>query len=219
MKKETKTLLWGILWLVLFALWTMLVQTVDVGPVGETGTDIGFRTVNTLFHHRTGVHMALYTLTDWLGLVPVAVCLGFGGLGFRQLVRRRSLFRVDSDLLLLGLYYIAVMVGYLIFELFPINYRPVLIDGRLEASYPSSTTLLVLCVMPTLVFQGKRRWKKTWVVQITGIFVGAFSLLMVAGRTVSGVHWITDIVGSLLLSAGLFRISKALVFLLLKKEA
>lgn len=39
----------------------------------------------------------------------------------------------------------------------PVNYRPVLIEGRLEASYPSSTTLLVVSVMPTLMFQAYRR--------------------------------------------------------------
>ena len=119
-----------------FALWTVLIQWVDVQAVGQNGTRIGFADYNVLFHKLTGVHMTLYTITDWLGLVPVFICLCFGVMGLVQLIKRRSLLRVDSDILLLGIYYVMVIACYLIFEMIPINYRPVLIEGRLEASYP-----------------------------------------------------------------------------------
>ena len=36
---------------------------------------------------------------------------------------------------------------------------------------------------------------------------------MVAGRLVSGVHWVTDIIGACFLSIGLFNIYKAVVLL------
>ena len=194
-----------------FALWTALVQLVDVRPVGQSGTNIGFAAFNVWFHDLTGVHMALYTITDWLGLVPVAVCLGFGALGAAQLVRRRSLLRVDPDLLLLGVHYVAVAAAYLVFEAFPINYRPIPIDGVMEASYPSSTTLLVLGVMPTLAYQAARRSKSIQAKVAVVAFVAAFSALMVAGRLVAGVHWATDIVGSILLAGGLFMLYRCAV--------
>ena len=187
-----------------FALWTAMVQLVDVRAVGQNGTDVGFATFNAWFHGLTGVHMGIYTATDWLGLVPVAVCLGFGAMGATQLVRRRILFAVDPDLLLLGVYYVLIAAAYLVFEAFPINYRPIPIDGVMEASYPSSTTLLVLGVMPTLAYQIARRSKSIKAKVAVVAFVAAFSALMVAGRLVSGVHWATDIVGSILLAAGLF---------------
>ena len=194
-----------------FILLTVLIQTVDVRPVGVNGTNIGFATVNTWFHRHTGVHMGLYTVTDWLGLVPIAVCIGFGLLGLAQTVRRRSIAKVDRDILLLGGYYILVILGYLIFEMIPINYRPILIDGAMEASYPSSTTLLVLSVMPTLLFQVNRRAKGQTVRRMTAAFVFLFSAFMVIGRLVAGVHWLTDIVGSVLLSAGLYSLYRAAV--------
>lgn len=213
MKNGRKTLIYGLVWLGLFGLWTVLVQTVEVRPVGPQGTEVGFASLNSRFHSLTGVHMGLYILTDWLGLVPVAVGLAFAVLGLCQLARRKSLLCVDRDLLLLGLYYLAVVGGYLLFEEVPINYRPVLLAGRLEASYPSSTTLLILGVMPTLTFQGIRRGSHPVAKQMLSLSVGLFSAFMVLGRTVSGVHWLTDIVGSLLLSGGLFRVYKGLVFL------
>ena len=193
----------GIL-LLAFVLWTILIQTVDVQPVGVNGTKVGFAAVNTWFHRLTGVHMSVYTVTDWLGLVPIAVCIGFGVLGLMQWIRRKSICKVDRDILLLGGYYILVILGYLIFEMIPINYRPILIDGAMEASYPSSTTLLVLSVMPTLLFQVNRRAKSQTIRRITAVFVVLFSAFMVIGRLTAGVHWLTDIVGSVLLSAGLY---------------
>ena len=203
-EEARRNLVTGMMLLAAFALWTALVQLVDVQPVGQRGTDVGFATLNTWFHELTGVHMALYVITDWLGLVPVVVCLGFGALGAVQLVKRRSLLKVDPDMLLLGVHYILVASAYLVFEVVPINYRPIPIDGVMEASYPSSTTLLVLGVMPTLRYQIERRSGSSSLRMVVTVFVAAFSAFMVVGRLVSGVHWLTDIVGSVLLATGLF---------------
>lgn len=187
-----------------FAIWTILVQRVDVQPLGQAGTSIGFAAFNTWFHQLTGTHMALYEITDWLSFIPLAVCMGFGGLGAAQLVRRKSLLRVDPSILLLGAYYLLVICAFLLFEALPINYRPTLINGILEASYPSSTTLLVLSVMPTLKYQMDRRATSARVRGAVSVLIFAFSAFMVIGRLVAGVHWITDIIGGALLAAGLF---------------
>lgn len=218
MKKAKKLLLTGSTLMAAFAIWTALIQFVDVQAVGQHETTIGFSTFNTWFHKFTGVHMKLYIITDWLGLIPIFVCIIFGGIGFVQLIKRKSLFKVDLDILFLGIYYMIVIFAYLLFELFPINYRPILIDGILEASYPSSTTLLVLCVMPTLIEQFNRRLKKRCIKRITRIFVSCFSAFMVLVRLISGVHWFTDIVGGILLSAGLFYLYKATILLYCKKD-
>ena len=209
--KEKRNLLTGVELIGAFALWTVLIQRVDVQVVGQNGTKIGFADFNEWFHQLTGVHMTLYTITDWLGLVPIFICLCFGVMGLVQLIKRRSLLRVDSDILLLGIYYVMVIACYLIFEMIPINYRPVLIEGRLEASYPSSTTLLVLSVMPTLIFQTNRRVSNAIIRKAVVVFGIVFSAFMVIGRLISGVHWATDIIGSVLLSAGLYMLYRSAV--------
>ena len=210
-KNERKVLVLGILWIMAFAVWTWMIQNVDVQPAGVNGTEIGFAAWNRWFHNLTGVHMTIYTITDWLGLVPIAVCILFAIVGLIQMIKRRSLFKVDHDILFLGIYYMIVIFGYLVFEMIPINYRPILINGFMEASYPSSTTLLVLSVMPTLIFQGNRRLKNSRVKKAVATFSVLFSAFMVIGRLLSGVHWFTDIVGSVMLSAGLFCIYHAAV--------
>lgn len=206
MRNEKRTLYTGIFMLVLFGIWTVLVQTVDVQAAGQTNTEVGFATLNGWFHQQTGVHMWLYTVTDWLGLVPVGICLMFGLFGFVQWIQRRSLRRVDGDLILLGIYYVAVILAYLVFEEIPINYRPILIGGIAETSYPSSTTLLVLSVMPTLAYQANKRVGNAAVKTGIRLLTGLFSVCMVIGRAISGVHWLTDIIGAVLLSGGLFLI-------------
>ena len=219
MKKNGKRVLFlGSICIGAFIIWTLLVQTVDVQPVGANGTNIGFSKMNGWFHQFTGVHMEIYNITDWLGLVPVFVCMMFGGMGFVQWIKRRSLLKVDYDIIFLGIYYVIVIFGYLIFEMIPINYRPILIEGLLEASYPSSTTLLVLCVMPTLTEQMNRRSENVMLKRIVQVFVSCFSAFMVLGRLISGVHWLTDIVGSVILSVGLFCIYKASILLCDKGE-
>ena len=162
--------------------------------------------------------MAIYTITDWMGLVPVAICISFADIGLVQLIKRRSLFRVDADIMILGVYFVIVFLAYAIFEMIPINYRPILIEGIMEASYPSSTTLLVLSVMPALIEQIQRRLSGIRVKRIITIAAIAFSVFMVTGRLISGVHWFTDIVGGELLSVGLFKLYKAAVMLALKEK-
>ena len=146
-----------------------------------------------------------------MGLVPIAVAFGFAILGLVQLIKRKSLWKVDHNILALGVFYIVVMAAYILFEMVVINYRPTLIDGYLEASYPSSTTMLVMCVMPTAAMQLNVRIKNTVFRRCAIITIVAFTAFMVIGRLVSGVHWITDIIGGALFSAGIVMIYKAII--------
>ena len=204
MKREAKRRFYvAVGLLAAFVLWTLAIRWVDVEEVGPMGSSVGFATVNQWFHRLTGVHMALYTVTDWLSLIPLGIVFGFGCLGLYQWIARKSLFRVDRDILILGGFYVAVMGAYLLFEVVVLNFRPVLINGILEASYPSSTTMLVLCVMLTAGMQLRTRIKGKklrW-----GILAGIalFTAFMVVGRMLSGVHWLTDIIGGILLSTAL----------------
>lgn len=199
-----KKCLWGSLGsLGAFALWTVLLCFVDVQAIGPQGTSVGLAGINQFVHRLTGVHFGLYVITDWLGLVPVAVCMGFGVLGLLQWVKGKSIRKVDLSILVLGGFYVLVMAAYVLFETVVINYRPVLIGGVQEASYPSSTTVLTMCVMLTARIQAKMRIdNKRLRGAVSAVIIG-FSTFMVIGRLLSGVHWFTDIVGGVFLSGGL----------------
>lgn len=189
--------------LVIFVIWTVALGFIDVGTIGPHGSSVGFSTLNQMLHDFTGVHMSLYTITDWLGLVPVCFIMGFAILGLCEWIKRKSLFKVDYSILALGVFYFVVMAVYIFFEVFAVNYRPILINEILEVSYPSSTTMLVMCVMPTAIMQLNARIRNKVFRRCTVFATYAFIAFMVIGRFVSGVHWFSDIVGGAILSSGL----------------
>ena len=189
--------------LAVFVLWTVLIRFVDVEAIGPRESSVGFATLNGYVHHLTGVNMSLYVITDWLGLVPIGVAFGFAALGLVQWIKRKSILKVDRSILTLGGFYIVVMAVYILFEIVVINYRPTLIDGYLEASYPSSTTMLVMCVMPTAMMQLRTRIKNDLFRRCVMLVIAMFIAFMVIGRLVSGVHWITDIIGGALFSTAI----------------
>lgn len=203
MKRIKRNLALSICLLISFVIWTIAVNFVDVQPIGPNGSSVGFSTINEFFHNLTGVNFDLYIITDWLGLVPVFICMAFAIVGLIQLISRKSLFKVDFNILTLGVFYIVTIAVYLFFEYFVVNYRPVLINGYLEASYPSSTTMLVMCVMPTALMQFNNRIKNKIFNKSVNIIIVGFIIFMVIGRLISGVHWISDIIGGALFSAGL----------------
>ena len=202
MKKSNKLFI-PLCFIAMFILWTIAVKYIDVKPIGPDSSSVGLSSINQFVHNLTGVHLTLYNITDWSGLIPFAFCLSFAILGFIQLIKRKNIFKVDFDILLLGGFYIVTFALYLLFEYIVINYRPILINGNLEVSYPSSTTMLVLCVIPTAIMQLNYRINRFYLKRIITLILIAFILFMVIGRLISGVHWFSDIIGGFLLSTGL----------------
>ena len=194
-----------------FLIFTALVQHIDVQPFGPIGSLVGFTAVNGWFHALTGVHWTLYYFTDWLEFISIGIAFSFGVMGLIQLIRRQSLRKVDASILILGGFYLIVIGMYLLFNVYEVNYRPVLIKSALEASYPSSTTVLVLCVHVTAMMQLHNRMARGAVRTLVLWLLGAFTVFMVLARLVSGVHWLTDIVGGVLLSAALVLLYRAAV--------
>ena len=214
MKKENqRNFCVAICMLLAFLLWTAAIQFIDVQAIGPQESSVGFATINRFVHNLTGVHMSLYTITDWLGLVPLIFVMGFGTFGLIQWIQRKDLLKVDYSILVLGGFYIVVLAVYVLFEMLAVNYRPVLIDGILEASYPSSTTMLVMCVMPTTIMQFNARIKNYVLKRFVASEMIAFVVFMVIGRFVSGVHWFSDMIGGALLSAGLVLMYRAVISL------
>lgn len=205
MQKRSKKylIITGTLFLI-FILFTVIIKNVDVQPVGPCQSKVGLAAINQFVFQILGVNLIWYDITDWLGTAAIIIALGFAALGLFQLIKRKSIKKVDCRLLLLGAFYFLVMAVYVFFELVIINYRPVLLSESLEASYPSSHTMLVTCIMGTAMMQfhyylrGRKAW--LWTVDIMS---GLLIAVTVIGRLLSGVHWFTDIVAGILLSLAL----------------
>lgn len=205
MKQNMKKrwLMTGILFF-LFAAFTVLVSVADVQPIGPEQSEVGLATLNGFVFEHIGVNMTWYHITEWLGMAVLLGPAGFAALGLCQLIQRKSLWKVDTHLLLLGVFYALVAVCYVLFEKVIINYRPVVFDEGLEASYPSSHTMLAVCVLATaMITLRKLPVLPQKYLKATNPICVALLLVTVVGRLLSGVHWFTDIVGGVLLSAAL----------------
>lgn len=185
-----------------FILFTVMVKTVDVQPVGPDRSKIGLASVNQCVFKFFGVNLLWYDITDWLGVFAIVFALGFAVLGLFQLIKRKSIQKVDCRILLLGVFYVMVIAVYLFFEVVVVNDRPIILSESLEASFPSSHVMFVNCIMATamLQFHYYLRERKAWLCMSDIVSVLIITATVI-GRLISGVHWFTDIVAGILLSS------------------
>lgn len=196
-----KKLIAGISLLTAFIIYTYSLTFAFIKPVGPCGSAVAYADINKAVHEFFGVNMTLYNITDWAGVAAIAVAFAFAFFGLIEWIKRKSILKVDKSILLLGVFYLFIFAVYALFEFLVINRRPVLINGILEASYPSSTTMLALCVFPTAIMQFSRLIKNRIIKYSVNGFCTLFTAFMVIGRLLSGVHWLTDIIGGLLFSS------------------
>ena len=187
------------------ALLIILVRFVDVRPIGPEGTSIGLSYLNQFVFDRFGVNMLWYEITDWLGVAAVLTAFLFALTGMVQLIKRRSLLKVDRAILALGGLYIIVIGLYVLFEVLIVNYRPIIMPGGTgpEASFPSSHTMLVCVIMGSAMMLIDRYITGKTLLSLLRIICAVIIGVTVIGRSIAGVHWFTDILGGILISASL----------------
>jgi len=210
MNKKKRNFLISTILILLAVVFTILVKVVDVKQVGVNGTSIGFATVNQFVFLTTGVNMIWYHITDWLGLVPIFMAMVYSLLGLVQLIKRKSLFKVDKEIIILGLFYIIVISIYIFFEKVIVNYRPILMNGFLEASYPSSHTLMTICLCGSSIIVNKKLFNNK-ITKLMNILSLVIILITAIGRLISGVHWFTDIIGGMFISIALLMILYSII--------
>ena len=206
-----KRLLTGFIGLAIFGVFTYLVKNVDVHSVGEQSVTVGFATINGLFNTILGYNEGIYKLSNYIGYLCFGVCGIYGCIGFIQLIGRRDIRKVDYEIILLGCLYVTILLIKILFDkLFIINYRPYYIDGVLESSFPSSHTVMALVVSGSAIIINKKKYNNI-ITKFGNYVLLVLMALIIATRIISGVHWISDIIGSILLSFSLLLIYSGLI--------
>ena len=214
--KNKKNILICVLLVLLSIIYTILVKYVDTSTIGPNGSVVGFSSLNSFVFNLTGNNMTLYKITEILGIIPILIALMYAVIGLIQVIDRKSL-KVDKELIALGILYVVVILIYVFFEKCIINYRPVIIDGVLEASYPSSHTLLSICICGSALLINKYLFNNKKIYKYINIISIISMVLIVLGRLLSGVHWASDIIGSIIISITLLKILET-YYLSIKKD-
>lgn len=198
---------------ILSVLLIFLVKTYDVLPVSSGGTSIGFSHVNKAVFDFLGVNFIWYNITNALGILALLVACVFALCGFIQMIKRKSLFKTDKAILALGGLYVVMGALYVLFEKVIINYRPIIMpDNEFpEASFPSSHTMLVCVIIGSAAILAGKYIKNRNASLILQILCGIIIITAVIGRMFSGVHWFTDIIGSILISSALLLLYSAVI--------
>ncbi len=197
---KRKNLIITILLLVSSIIFIVLLKRIDIKCDAVNNSCIGLATINQFIFDKIGVNMIWYTITDWLGIIPILMSVVYAIIGLKQLMKRKSIKKVDKEILCLGAFYILVILIYILFEKCIINYRPILMNGFLEASFPSSHTLITICLCGSSIIVNNRLFKKkfTKMLNVISLFI---IIITIIGRLISGVHWFTDIIGGILISS------------------
>ena len=190
-----------------------LVRLVDAAPIGAQGTSIGLSHLNQFVFDLFGVNILWYNITDWLGVAAVLTGFVFAVTGLVQLIKRRSLLKVDREILSLGGLYIVVIGLYLFFENVIINYRPIIMPDNTspEASFPSSHTMLVCVIMGSAAMLINRYIRNKPLNRILRAVCYVIIGVTVVGRLIAGVHWFTDILGGILISVTLLSLYEEVI--------
>ena len=201
-KNNNKNLIISLILILLAVTFVFLVKNIDVQAIGINNTYIGFATLNQFIFNAIGVNILWYHITDWLGIIPIFMSFIYAIIGFIQLIKRKSLLKVDKEILLLGVFYLFLILIYILFEKFIVNYRPILMNGFLEASFPSSHTLMAVCICGSSIMVNKILFENK-ISKFSNILSLIIIIVTILGRLISGVHWFTDILGGLIISVAL----------------
>ena len=194
--------------IIISIIYTILVKFVDLSAIGPNNSVVGFATMNGFFNNLIGYNESWYKISKYLGIIPFLI-VGFYGInGLIQLIKRKSIKKVDMKILLLGWLYILLGLIYVYFEIIIINYRPVLDNGVLEASYPSSHTMLAIVITMSSLFISKYYIKNKNLNKSFNLFSTTLMFTIVISRLLSGVHWISDIIGGIIISITLLILYK-----------
>ena len=186
--------------------------------IGPQGSEVGFSSINAIFQNSLGYNEIWYKITKYLGVIPFLIVAYYGLIGILQLTKRKSIMKVDKKIICMGAFYVLLGMTYVLFEKLVINYRPVMLEGELEASFPSSHTMLAVCICLSSLLVSKYYIKDEKIKKILDISTIILMVVLVVGRLLSGVHWFSDILGGVIISLFLVSIYYTLINLFPDKK-
>lgn len=188
--------------LLVTAAFSLLAVIVDRQPIGPNGTSVGFSAINGAVANAFGYNALMAKISDVMMIISFLVVISFVVMGFMELIKKKSIMKVDKTILGLGILYVIVAIIYVAFKKIPVNYRPIIPPGEteLETSYPSTHTLIIATVMGSAMIAWERLLSNEKLVRVLKIAAVVVMVVGIGARLLAGVHWFTDIAAGILFS-------------------
>ena len=196
----------SIVLLIVAIVFTILVAKVDVKPVGPINpetripSEVGFSTINSAIAQKIPFNSTFYKISQYVGYLAFAFVAFYAFIGLLELIKKKNIKEINKVIIALGIFYVCVAIVYALFEVLTINYRPIVLENELEASYPSSHTMLAICVCGSSLLVSNALIGNIKAKKILNIAACAIMLIVIVSRFLSGVHWFTDIIGGIIIS-------------------
>ncbi len=202
-KVLNKYSLMGLGFLFIFLILLILLMSVD--KASNIYKEIGLYNFNKIF-------LVDYYNESWDGFsdvilyISILFILGLIIYGIYQLYKRKSLFKVDKDIILTGFGFVFIIIIWFIFDKFiDINYRPIAVNGSAQTSFPSTHVMLAcFSLLATTRIILKRNTNELKYNIITYGGVSILVILCSLGRILSKMHWTTDVLGAIFISLAIF---------------
>ncbi|MBQ3436419.1 phosphatase PAP2 family protein [Candidatus Saccharibacteria bacterium] len=134
-------------------------------------------------------------ITNIILISSFVVLAVFAVLGLVQWISRKSLKKVDKQLLWMPLPLLLMAITYVVFDKFIIlNVRP---NGSGEPSFPSTHVMVVATIFFVVALALPKYIKSKTARIVLELFIAALIGLTCVGRVVSQMHWISDTIGAL----------------------
>lgn len=218
MKLKKKNMIVSICLILLSVIYTVLVKIIDVNPIGPKNSNVGFSSLNKFVFNTIGKSNVWYNITEVFGIISILIAFFYALIGICKLFKKKNILKIDKEIIALGIFYFVVILTYLFFEKVIINYRPVLVNGALEASYPSSHTMLSICICLSSIIINNKLYKKKRISKIINPLAIIIMITTTIGRLFSGMHWISDILGGIIISITLTYIFNSIIYSLNEEE-
>lgn len=136
--------------------------------------------------------------TDIILIANIASLAVFAIFGLCQWIKRKSIKKVDKELIFMLVPLILMAIVYFVFDKFLIwNTRP---DGSGEPSFPSTHVMVVATIFLLIALVLPRYIKSKAACALLDLMMLIFIVLTCVGRVLANKHWTSDVIGALIFS-------------------
>lgn len=164
---------------------TILVKTVDIYYNVITKSNIGLYSLNKLFLNNNEFQF-LKIISEIIFIICLLIIVIIGAMLIINYIKTKAINKKQKNFLI---YLFILFIIWVLFDkVLIINYRPIVVDGKIEGSYPSTHIMVITYTLLSLSYllENKVNQKMKYILSII------FILITFSGRVLSLMHWFTD---------------------------